>query len=302
MSEAPQLKAGQLPDRRSPTLRNRLLDLWEITLYQLFRRLPMDWASRLSRRSTVRDLRENRPWVAQRARVNLKRHRPEASDAQIEIGVENFLDHLGRQVGEVATIGRQYAAGRIEIVEPERTQANARKSALVALCLHTGNWEVMLEALQAIGLSVVCAPIEWESRGQTWIIADMRRRNGLRLLPPNAGGLRAALQELRDGGILAIFVDEARDGKLMAPLFGRPPHLDGNLGIAARIARRTKTPVVLCHVTRLPENRFRVFFGDATHLPPDTQNPLDDVQFLNDLIEPVILERLDQWFFLDDEF
>ncbi|UPY37126.1 lysophospholipid acyltransferase family protein [Sediminicoccus sp. KRV36] len=290
------------PDRRAPTLRNRLLDLWEITLYQVFRRLPIDLAPTLSRRSTVRNIREQRPWVVERARANLKRHRPEASDAQIEAWVNAFLDNIGRQVGEVATVGRQYAAGRIEIVEPERAQATAKRTAVVALCLHTGNWEVMLEALQAIGLSVVCAPIEWESRGQTWVISDLRKRNGLRLLPPDAGGLRAAMQEIRDGGILAIFVDEAREGKLMAPLFGRPPHLDGNLGIAARIARRTRTPVVLCYVTRIEDRRFRVFFGEAIDLPPDTKNPLDDVQFLNDLIEPVILERLEQWFFLDDEF
>lgn len=301
MNEAPN-PTPQLPDRRAPTLRNRLLDLWEITLYQVFRRLPIDWAPNLSLPGTVRNIREQRPWVVERARANLKRHRPEASEAQIEVWVNNFLDNLGRQVGEVPTVGRQYAAGRIEIVEPERALATARRSAVVGLCLHTGNWEMMLEAAQVIGLNVVCAPIEWESRGQTWVISDLRRRNGLRLLPSDSSGLRAAMQVVRDGGILAIFVDEARDGKLMAPLFGRPPHLDGNLGIAARIARRTRTPVVLCHVTRIENQRFRVFFGEPIDLPPDTKNPLDDVQFLNGLIEPAILERLDQWFFLDDEF
>lgn len=290
-------------DRRAPTLRNRLLDLWEITLYQVFRRLPIGLAPWISERTVPREIRARRPWVIERARANLKRHRPLASDAEIEASVQIFLRNLGRYIGETATIGRQYAAGRIEIVEPERAQATARRSAVVALCLHTGNWELMLEALQAIGLKVADpAAIPWESRGQSWILADLRRRNGLKPLPPDAGGLLSAMRELRDGGILAIFVDEARDGKLMAPLFGRPPHLDGNLGIAARIARRTRTPVVLCYVTRIEDQRFRVFFGEAIDLPPDTKNPLDDVQFLNDLIEPVILERLEQWFFLDDEF
>ena len=88
----------------------------------------------------------------------------------------------------------------------------------------------------------------------------------------------------------------------MAPLFGRPPHAAGNLAVAAKFARRTNKPVSVFHVTRLPENRFRVFFGPPIHLPVQSMGLLDDVAFLNDLIEPVILRHLEQWFWLDDEF
>jgi KDO2-lipid IV(A) lauroyltransferase len=291
-----------VPDRRAPTLLNRLLDLWEITLYQVFRRLPIDLAPTLSRRSTVRNIREQRPWVVERARANLKRHRPEASDAQIETWVNNFLDNLGRQVGEVATVGRQHAAGRIEFVQPVSVRERWNRRPILAIAVHTGNWEVMAEAFTLAGLSVAIIPIEWESRGQDWILADLRQRNSMRLFPKDHRGLRAMLREMQEGGIFSIFVDEVRDGKLMGPLFGRAPHMDGNLGVAARLARRFNAPVALCYVTRTPNNHFRVFFGDPIDLPPDTKNPLDDVRFLNDLIEPVILERLDQWFFLDDEF
>ncbi|MEI6160332.1 MAG: lysophospholipid acyltransferase family protein [Roseococcus sp.] len=297
MSETP-----PLPDRRAPGLRNRLLDAWEILQYQVFRRLPIDLAPRLSERSMVRDIRANRPWVVERARANLKRHRPKASAAEIEAGVARFLSNIGRYVGETATIGRQFPAGRVEIVQEEDVKERSRTTPVVALCLHTGNWEVMLEALRAVGLSVACAPIEWESRAQSWILRDLRTRNGLRHLPGDHSGLRAAMKELRSGTVLAIFVDEARDGKLMAPFFGSAPHLEGNLGVAARLARKTGRPVALCYVTRLGSERFRVFFGRAIPLPPDTGNPLDDVLFLNSVIEPVILEHLEQWFFLDDSF
>lgn len=298
MSEA----EGMLPDRRAPTLRNRLLDLSEIILYQIFRRLPIDLAPDLSERSVPRDIRANRPWVVERARANLKRHRPEASEAEIERSVEAFLRNIGRFIGETATIGRQAVAGRIEFVHPVSVRERWNRRPILAIMVHTGNWEVMAEAFKVAGLSVAVIPIDWESRAQTWILTDMRRRNGLRLLSSDQSGLRAMVTELREGGIFCIFVDEARDGKLMGPLFGRAPHMDGNLGVAAKLARRFNAPVALCYATRTANNHFRVFFGDPMDLPPPTGNPLDDVLFLNGLIEPVILEHLDQWFWLDDEF
>jgi KDO2-lipid IV(A) lauroyltransferase len=161
---------------------------------------------------------------------------------------------------------------------------------------------VLLEGVRALGMSVACAPVAWESRGQTWIINDMRRRAGMRFLRQDRGGIRAAYEELKTGGLLAVFVDEARDNRLMAPLFVRPPHAEGNLAIAAKLARRTGCNIVLWHVTRLPEGRFRVNFSDGIALPESPSGVLDDVAFLNAIIEPVVLDHLDQWFWLDDAF
>lgn len=280
----------------------RLRDLRDIALYQVFRRLPLDLGPRLSERGMVRDIRANRPWVVERARANLRRHRPFASEAEIESAVEAFLANLGRYVGETASIGRYMAAGRIELPHPERARAIRSRGGVLALCLHTGNWEVMLEGLKAVGMSAACAPIQWETPGQTWIINDLRRRNGLRYLSQDQAGMRAAYKEVKEDGLLAIFVDEARNGRLMAPLFGRPPHAEGNLALAAKLARRSGCAIVLCHVTRLPQERFRVTFSDVIELPKEPGGLLADVAFLNGVIEPVILEHLEQWFWLDDEF
>ncbi|MCA3186177.1 MAG: hypothetical protein ING10_08705 [Roseomonas sp.] len=291
-----------LPDRHAPTLGNRLLDAWEILLYQVFRRLPIDLAPRLSARSTAAAIRRDRPWVVERARANLRRHRPDASEAEIEASVAAFLDNIGRIVGETACVGRFMAAGRIDLPNAERTKAIRARGGLLALCLHTGNWDLMLEGVRALGMSVACAPIAWESPAQTWFINDMRRRAGMRFLRQDRGGIRAAYEELKTGGFLAVFVDEARDGRLMAPLFGRPPHAEGNLAIAAKLARRTGCTIVLCNVTRLPAGRFRLNVSDAIALPESPSGVLDDVAFLNAIIEPVVLDHLDQWFWLDDAF
>ncbi|MCA3260102.1 MAG: hypothetical protein ING09_12840 [Roseomonas sp.] len=102
--------------------------------------------------------------------------------------------------------------------------------------------------------------------------------------------------------IRAVCLDEARDGQLMAPLSSRLPHAEGNLAIAAKLARRTGCSIALWHVTRQPEGRFRVNFFDAITLPESPSGVLDDVAFLNAIIEPVVLDHLDQWFRLNNAF
>lgn len=294
--------AATLPDRRAPTLRNWLLDAWEIAQYLVFRHMPIDLGPRLAAPGIVAYIKRERPWVVERARANLKRHRPWASEEQTEAWVEAFLDNIGRYIGETPSIGRYMKAGRIELPHPERAKAIQQRGGVLALALHTGNWEILLEGVQALGMSIACAPIEWETRGQTWVINDLRRRNGLRFLTQDHGGVRAAYREVKEGGLLAVFVDEAREGRLMAPLFGRPPHAEGNLAFAAKLARRSGCAVVLAYVTRLPEGRFRVTISDEIELPKEPKGLLEDVAFLNSVIEPVVLEHLEQWFWLDDSF
>jgi KDO2-lipid IV(A) lauroyltransferase len=112
--------------------------------------------------------------------------------------------------------------------------------------------------------------------------------------------VRQGLRELKEGRVVAVFGDEGREGRLMAPFFGRPPHVAGNLAVAARLARATDAVIVVNHVLRLPGNRFRVVFHPPRRLPPGRRDLLADVVELNGWIEPIIRENLDQWFFLDD--
>jgi KDO2-lipid IV(A) lauroyltransferase len=86
----------------------------------------------------------------------------------------------------------------------------------------------------------------------------------------------------------------------MAPLFGRAPHTDGNLSIAARLARKARAPIVICYAPRDPDGRFRVTFLPPVYLASEPLDLLADVAALNALIEPLILAHLEQWFFLDD--
>jgi len=179
-------------------------------------------------------------------------------------------------------------------------EVNGREP-LLAIALHTGNWEAMGAGLQHLGISTATFYEPPRSAAQRQIAIATRQRLGFKLLAPDQHGLREAIALLRAGGNVIIFGDEARAGRTMAPLFGRPPHDKGNLAIAARLARKLKCRLVVSHVERLPHCRFRLHITAPFSLPDAAgRSLLDDVGFLNAKIEPVILANLDTWYFLDD--
>ncbi|KRE15808.1 hypothetical protein ASE63_16405 [Bosea sp. Root381] len=264
------------------------------------RRLPVGPASALGGQLARLKIRFVTPDVAEKARSNLRRHLPAAPDAELERMVWRFADNIGRLMAEFAISHRFAETGRIEMLGVEEAGARVGQMPTIALCLHVGNWEVVASALQVIGVPIASIsevpgdPLHRE-------IADKTRKEfGVKVLAPDRNGARHALSLLRNNGTVAIFPDEVRDGRMMAPLFGRPPHLKGNLAVAAKLARRTGAQIVLGYCERVGGARFRVRFLPPYTLPPGDGDPLADVALLNDLIEPIVLKHLDQWYYLDD--
>lgn len=300
MNEAPNPIVAARLARRRPSFANRALDQWELALDRAFRHLPMDLGPFLARYTTLAQLRASRPWVLEAARGNLARLRPELSEPEREALAQRFLLHLALLIGEVASIERQFGKGRVEMVGQDEAMAAHRAGPLLVLALHTGNWELLGAAVRELAVPLSSFYEEAESRGATQVLCSLRERLGVRLLEPTIAGVRQGLRDLKEGRVVAVFGDEARDGRLMAPFFGRPAHTQGNLAVVARLARAADAPVLVSHVLRLPGNRFRVVFHPPRRLRPGGQNLLADVIELNGWIEPTIRENLDQWFFLDD--
>lgn len=300
MNEAPNPILAARLARRRPTLANRALDAWEIALDHVFRRLPMDLGPFLARHTTLAQLRATRPWVLDGARRNLALLRPELPEAEREAIAQRFLLHLALLVGETGSIERQFARGRVEMRGHEAGLAAHRQGPLVVLALHTGNWELLGAAVRELGVPLSSFHDEAESLGTTRVLTALRRRLGVRLLEPSIVGLRQALRDLKEGRVVAVFADEARGGRLMAPFFGRPPHTRGNLAVVVRLARQSGAPILVSQVLRQPGGGFRVLFHPPRHLTAPEADVLADVVELNGWIEPIIRENLDQWFFLDD--
>ncbi len=272
----------------------------ERLLHRVLRRLPIEFVSNLGARLAWLKIRFIDPAVARKARENIRRHCPDMPEAEVEKLVWSFVDNVGRLMAEFSVVHRFASAERLEFVGVDAPHANVGKIPTIALCLHLGNWEVLALAMQMIGVPIASISEIPENDAHREIAAATRSSFDVNVLTPDRNGLRQALSILSGKGVLAIFPDEKRDGTMMAPLFGRPPHVKGNLALAAKLARRSGAQLVVVYCERVEQTRFRLHFEGPVFMDPQGSDPLADVAFLNGLIEPAILRHLDQWYYLDD--
>jgi len=122
-----------------------------------------------------------------------------------------------------------------------------------------------------------------------------------------SAGARAAYRALFESDGILLFIDEFERGRVYAPEFGRPRRVEGNLAFAVRLAKMAEAEIIPAYCLRRNDSAsFDVFF-----LPPPKllrtgtdQDALGtNYATLHAMIEPLIREHLDQWFYaLDFEF
>ncbi len=284
------------------TLRDRLRDGFEVTMLHIMRRAPLDWAPAISTRVVRRNMRRNLGTILDGARRNLALHHPELDAVALDAGVATFSDNIGRLMGEFATIDRLIDAGRVEIVGREHAEAVRANGRTIFQLLHLGNWEIIFDA---VGRFAGPATLIYDPPANPLhhaIARETRARFGIEGVPPGVVAARRALKALQADTPLILAGDEAKGGIAMAPLFGRAPHLKGNLAVAARLARATGAGIVTCYVVRLGRrSRFRLTFLPRFVLPEAAGSVEDDVAILNARIEPIIRANLAQWYYLDDD-
>jgi KDO2-lipid IV(A) lauroyltransferase len=171
------------------------------------------------------------------------------------------------------------------------------------ISLHTGNWEVGAAALQMLDLRWAGTHAPPAREVQRRIANKVRETFGMEVLPPGRASARPAIRHLQQGRCICIFCDEVHHDVVMAPFFGRPPHIDGNLAIAARLARMTGAKIVVVQLARIEGCHFTCAFHPAVTLVPGRATPeqlLRDVILLDGIIAPIVEANLDQWYFLDN--
>lgn len=281
---------------------DRLDLMLRTAFFRLLRWLPTETASRLGVKAVRANVHANRPEILAGARRNLAIHHPEWGEAEIEAGVDAFLDGVGRFMSEFAVMDRFIREGRFEVHGAEAFAAIAGREPVIAFGLHTGNWETFGPQFLHMGIPLASFYAPPEDAFERRIAEESRARFNVALLAPDARGARDGLRLLRQNRVVMIFPDESRGGRSMAPLFGRKPHDRGNLAIAARLARMSGARFVICHSERQEGARFRLTFSAPFALPAQDGGPdvIADVAFLNARIEPIVARNIPRWYFLDD--
>jgi KDO2-lipid IV(A) lauroyltransferase len=244
--------------------------------------------------------------VTRRARRNLTAALPAMSEQERETCIRDMWDNLGRTFAEYAYLGHFSANGddpRIIIVGKENAKAAIAKGrGGLFVSGHCGNWELMPPCIRDLGLkgTLVYRPPnnpyvdEWIAR---------QRRHGLPTLAAKGGdGARAIIRTLKEGGFLAMLVDQKMNNGISVPFFGREAMTPTG---APSLALRHDAPIVPAWCERLPGQRFRVTIYPEIPRPNTGDKDKDVYEYalaLNRFLETRIRENPMNWLWLHNRW
>ncbi|URK86768.1 hypothetical protein LP421_21605 [Rhizobium sp. RCAM05350] len=231
---------------------------------------------------------------------NLRRLLPDATEEERDQVLKRSWQNQGRIMTEFSIIRRLWR--RATWHDLHHFTDAYKKGPVIVVCMHLGNWEIFAPKLVELGLSPFAnyTPPAGRARVDRPARAVKAR---IRIAATRQGRHTASTEHPEKGGAISVFCDEGFAGKIRGPFFGRPPHLEGNLAVVARLARLTGATICPCYAVRSDGTSFDGFALPPVILPPENkpgERLIDDVLLLNAVIEPVIRAHLDQWYFLDN--
>jgi KDO2-lipid IV(A) lauroyltransferase len=277
-----------------------LLGSVNVSLQWLQRHLPIDWTSSFggfcgrligrTRYTTLR-VRLGRSWTLLSA----------SSEEAAGAAIDRWFDNAGRTMSEFAVLHRLWAANRITVVGDMHWRAAG--TPMIFAGLHLGNWEVIGPALIGLGverLRLIYQPPQ--NRFDHRIVVAARERYGISLLKPSLTATRTALRHLVDDrGPLLIYIDDERDGTVVAPLFGRAIPTRMNIANVVRFSWASGAAIVPVFAERLTGAHFRVTFLPPVELAAKSEDPsalAENIRRIDTVMTPLIRARIDQWYML----
>ena len=281
-----------------------LADALDWSLFRVMQALPVDACSALGALLSDRMGRRAYPEADARARAVIARMRPDlaTSAATLDATSKRLWEGIGRTHAEFAALERIKASGRVVYAgEAELDRVIASGEPLIGIFLHTGNWEIAGLEMAARAPGRAMAVFEPPAGAARRAIANSAREgvaSELVALDPLIW-TRALAWLRKPGGILWVAGDEARQGTVGAPFFGRPAHARGNLGNIALLALRTNAWITVVWCERREGANFTVTASPPSRLKGSAlsrKEALDAVVELDGMISEPIVRLMDQWY------
>ena len=283
---------------------NPVSHVMDLLGHYLLKCLPVDACSAVGGWLGPRVMKYKYPAAVMNMRHNLGQIHPDWDAARIEAAVKENCQNLGRFMSEFSVIDRICRnPERVSTTGLDKLLQAAQDVPVILVTLHLGNWEVLPSLTRRCGLAFHTFFLPLSNPVEAWIAYRTRRRLGAKLLPLAMDGVRPALKILRQGGMVALFCDEAFAGRIRGPFLGRTPHLSGNTALAVRLAR-----LCLVYSERVRAGGyFNCHFGPVMkvgradeHADPSA-SLMEEVVALNAMIESAIIAHTSQWYFLNEK-
>ncbi|MDE1173001.1 MAG: lysophospholipid acyltransferase family protein [Parvibaculaceae bacterium] len=245
--------------------------------------------------------------VTKRARRNMARAMPELDPAQIDRLITGMWDNLGRTIAEYAHLdefGSDAGQGRFEIVNLEGIRrARPEGQGAIIVSGHLANWELLPLPLRQAGIfNAVIYRAANNPYVNDWMVALRERAITPIQIPKGASGARQIVRTLKQGGVVAMLVDQKLNDGIEARFFGLKAM---TTDAPASIALRMGLPVIPASIERLKGSRFRM----TVHTPivPDPDAPRDAeiarvTQAINDFLESHIRAHPAQWLWMHNRW
>ncbi|MBT7731829.1 MAG: lauroyl acyltransferase [Rhodospirillaceae bacterium] len=262
--------------------------------------IPIDTASNLTG-NIARRLGPCLP-VSNRARNNLQNCFPNWTKNYIETVLSDMWENCGRIIGEYPHIQELDVSGndkRIKVDGIEHIKSMRDDNAPgIVFSAHLGNWELLPMLAQPNGLEMNFVYRALNSPTAEKVLRKTRNKLSPYLIPKSREGAIKMASVLKQGGHLAIMIDQKLNEGIEIPFFGKPAKTTTAL---AAFALRHRCPIVPARVERLSGANFRVTFYPPIEIPDSGDIAKDTESIMikaNGIIENWIRETPSQWLWL----
>lgn len=222
------------------------------------------------------------------------------------LAVENYTRAFpGRDPGELRRTVGELVLGYwellrgvpAEVVLPWDHDGGEARPGII-LCGHGGAWELaLLSGAQRIPLTVfVRTP---SNPLAAWLIARLRRRGDLELLPPS-GSMARAYEALEEGRFVVFVQDQRHNRGIPVPFLGRPAWTSPAL---AAMAWRTRAPLYFAWPERTPAGHRVELRRTSPELPEEREAAIRVLtSWSQECIEAALRSRPHSWLWLHDRW
>jgi KDO2-lipid IV(A) lauroyltransferase len=294
-------QAGAAP---GPTLRKRfayfMQAFWVVVMYKIFALMPPGMASAMWAWAG-RTFGPHLPKSA-RATTSLKRIFPEKSDCEIRRIVAGVWDNIFRTAVEFVHLPKILATENnkyVEIVGEEKFRTiRAQGLPVMLISGHFANWEIgALPMLRAGGKAGI---VYRKSNNPTVdrMITGSRGEQDYEMLPKGREGASGILRIIKDGGQLAMLVDQKFNEGISLPFLGFDAMTSTS---AADLAYKYGVVLMPWRPERVGGCRFRLTLYDPLIVDreADRKSEVERVtRQMNDLLGEWIKDEPAQWMWL----
>lgn len=231
------------------------------------------------------------------AQQNLIRCFPNFSPSQQAEIINKMWDNLGRIVGELLhwhRLSKEQFFSRVEIHDYSNGAFMHQDGALV-LSGHYGNWEIYPFMFK--WLNIKCSQLYRPANNPSvnYLINYLRSKSGVEMLIKGLGGMREALNKLKNKEYVGMLVDQKTNNGIIVPFFGE---LAPTTPAPANLAIKYGYPIFMTRVIRLSNSaRYRIEITPIMQVSNADTAP-SIMHQVNFQLEKWIIEYPEQWFWV----